>query len=71
MIRLVFQNPETCTQITQMALQVCVAIGIDYRELLPNSRGSYGDLTDTQRDLKERTADLKRKRRIVLIATKI
>ena len=34
-LKIVYQNPETCAQLTSQAMQACLGLGIDYKELLP------------------------------------
>ena len=75
-LKLVYQNPETQTHLTQLALQVCMSLGIDYRDLLPRNLDNRADanqvnMSEAQIEVKNRQMEIRRKRRINQVANKI
>lgn len=74
--KMIYQNVETMSHLTNVAMNTCHLMGIDYRDLLRHSGEKQVSVHESlvssdQKDVHERLMELKRKRRVIQVATKI
>jgi hypothetical protein len=70
--KLVYQNPEQMSHLTNLALQTCHYMGIDHKDLL-HREGNRSMLNTSSEAalMHDKMMEIRRKRRVIQVATKI